>query len=134
VSASTYSRKGAGWIVFAGSMLWIAGVLNVIDGVAAISDSKVYSSNAEYIVGNLHTWGWVHLILGVLLVVTVFGIWAGNEWARWVGIVVASLNAIGRLLFIPAYPFWSLALFAIDLLIIYGLATYGGRSADTTAV
>lgn len=123
-------HKGSGWLIFAGVMLFLGGTLNVIDGVGAISDSKFYTPHADYIFGSLHTWGWVHLILGALLIVTTFGIWAGSDWARWVGILLAALNAVSRLLFIPAYPFWSLALFGIDLLIIYGLAVYGGHRTE----
>jgi hypothetical protein len=131
VSGATHTQhRGSGWLIFAGVMLFLAGTLNVIDGVGAITDSKFYASDAKYIFGSLHTWGWVHLILGALLIVTTFGIWAGSEWARWAGIVLATLNAIARLLFLPAYPFWSLALFGIDLLIIYGLAVYGGHRTD----
>ena len=66
------------------------------------------------------------LIIGVLQVVATFSIWAGNQFGRWFGIATATLSAIGALLSIPAYPFWSLAIFAVDIIIIYGLAAYGG--------
>jgi hypothetical protein len=69
----------------------------------------------------------VTLILGVVQLLAAFSIWAGNQFGRWVGIAVAGLSLIGALLSIPAYPFWSLAIFAIDILVIYGLAAYGGQ-------
>jgi len=129
-SAPAAPHKGSGWIVFAGVILFVAGALNVVDGVAAITDSKFYGRRVEYIVGDLHTWGWVHLVLGALLICVVFGLWAGAPWARWVGIGLAAINAVTRLLFLPAYPMLSLALFAVDLLVVYGLAVHGGdRSA-----
>jgi hypothetical protein len=121
-------RPGAGWLIFAGAMLFLGGAVNVIDGVGAITDSRFYVRPAGYFFGSLHAWGWIHLVLGALLIAAVFGIWAGAGWARWFGIIVAVLNAIGRLVFVQAYPYLSLALFAVDLLIIYGLAAYGGRS------
>jgi hypothetical protein len=120
-------HKGAGWLIYAGVILFVSGTINVIDGVAAITDSRFYFKKVDYIVGSLHTWGWVHLVLGALLICAVFGVWAGAPWARWAGIVLAALNMITRLLFLPAYPLLSLALFAIDLLVIYGLAIYGGH-------
>jgi hypothetical protein len=126
---TTYTDEGsgAGWITFAGVMIILVSILNMIDGIAAISNSKFFVANAKYVFSDLNTWGWIVLTLGVLQMLVGFGIWAGNQLARWVGIVVVSLNAIAQLLFIPAYPFWSLAIFTIDLLILYGLAAYGGR-------
>ena len=66
-------------------------------------------------------------MIGVLQLLVGLGIWAGNQLARWAGVIVVSLNMIAQLLFIPAYPFWSLAIFTVDVLIIYGLVAYGGR-------
>ncbi len=112
----------SGWWVFAGVLLLVAGVLNIIYGIAAIGDSKFFTENATYILSGLHTWGWIILILGVLELVAAFSLFSGGEFGRWFGIFVASLNAIGALLSIPAYPFWSLAVFALAIIIIYKLA------------
>jgi hypothetical protein len=119
--------QGAGWVLFAGIMLMVAGVLNIIYGIAAIGNSKFFVANTEYILSNLKTWGWVMLILGALQALAAFSIWNGNAFGRWFGIGCAGLNAVGALMSIPAYPFWSLAIFAVDVLIIYGLAAYGGQ-------
>jgi hypothetical protein len=118
--------KGTGWLLFAGIMILIDGVLNVIYGIAAIDKSRFFVSGSEYILSDLNTWGWVALILGVLQIIAAFSIWQGGSYGRWFGILVAGLGAIAALLSIPAYPFWSLALFSIDILIVYGLAAYGG--------
>jgi hypothetical protein len=118
--------EGHGWILFAGIMIVMLGVLNVIYGIAAIGDSKFFIADQKYIISNLHTWGWVTLILGALQIAAAFSIWSGGTFGRWFGITVATLNAIGALLSMPAYPFWSLAVFAVDILIIYALAAYGG--------
>ena len=133
VSAPAAPHKGSGWLIFAGVVLFVAGALNVVDGVAAITDSRFYGRHVQYILGDLHSWGWVHLVLGALLICVVFGIWAGAQWARWAGIALAAVNMVTRLLFLPAYPLLSLALFAIDLVIVYGLAVYGGARAGATA-
>ena len=103
----------SGWWVFAGILLLVAGVLNIIYGIAAIGDSKFFTANATYIISSLHTWGWITLILGVLELIAAFSLFSGGEFGRWFGIFIASLNAIGALLSIPAYPFWSLAIFAL---------------------
>ena len=112
----------SGWWVFAGILLLIAGVLNIIWGIAAIGNSKFFTENATYIVSSLHTWGWVTLIIGVLELVAAFSLFSGGEFGRWFGIFIASLNAIGALLSIPAYPFWSLAVFALSIIVVYKLA------------
>ncbi len=112
----------SGWWVFAGVLLLVAGVLNIIYGIAAIGDSKFFTENATYIISGLHTWGWITLIIGVLELVAAFSLFSGGEFGRWFGIFIGSLNAIGALLSIPAYPFWSLAIFALSIIIIYKLA------------
>lgn len=112
----------SGWWVFAGILLLIAGVLNIIYGIAAIGNSKFFTENATYIVSSLHTWGWVTLILGVLELIAAFSLFSGGEFGRWFGIFIASLNAIGALLAIPGYPFWSLAIFALSIIVVYKLA------------
>jgi len=118
--------EGSGWVLFAGIMLMIIGVLNAIYGLAAIDESSFFVANTQFILSDLNTWGWVLLIIGILQLVAAFSVWRGGSFGRWFGIAVASLNSIAALLAIPAYPLWSLAIFAIDLLVIYGLTAYGG--------
>jgi hypothetical protein len=119
-------EQGSGWLLFAGIMIVMVGVLNVIYGIAAIDGANFFVADQKYILSDLNTWGWVMLVLGALQVTAAFSIWSGGSFGRWFGIGVATLNAIAALLAIPAYPFWSLAVFTIDILIIYGLAAYGG--------
>src|SRR4051794_20405248 len=120
-------QHAQGWVTFAGVMLMIAGVLNVIGGIAAIDDANFYVGNAQFLISDLSTWGWVILVTGVAQVLTAFGIWARNQFARWMGVGFASLNGLVQLLLLPAYPFWALALFGVDLLIIFALSVFGGR-------
>lgn len=112
----------SGWWVFAGVLLLVAGVLNIVYGLAAIGDSKFFAENVEFILSSLNTWGWIILIIGVLELIAAFSLFSGGEFGRWFGIFIASLNAIGALLSIPAYPFWSLAVFALAIIIIYKLS------------
>jgi hypothetical protein len=122
--------KGAGWIVFAAIMLGLAGIIGMIDGIVAISKSSFYVADARYVFSGPTTWGWVMLIVGAVTVFAAFRIFRGAQWARWFGIVIAGLQAIAQLLTIQVYPFWSLCVFALDILVIYGLATYGTRRLD----
>jgi hypothetical protein len=123
----TRDDRGDGLLVFAGIMILVLGVLNVIHGIAAIDNANIYVNDAQFVFSDLETWGWILLALGVLQVCAAFSIWAGGVYGQWFGIFAASLNAIGALLLLPAYPFYALAIFAIDVAIIYGLAAYGGR-------
>ena len=128
-SAREYSddAAGDGWVLFAGTMLAMVGTLNVIDGIAAISNSTFFTENARYVISDLNTFGWIVLILGSVQVLAAFGVWARTPGVRWFGVTVAALNGIAQLLFISAYPFWSLALFTLDILVIYGLIAHGKR-------
>jgi hypothetical protein len=123
-------KTHSGWVTFAGVLLFVVGVLNVIYGIAAIGDSSFFVQDQKYILSNLNTWGWVTLILGLFQFFAAFSLWSGGLYGRVFAIVAASLSAIAALLSIPAYPFWSLAIFAIDIIVIHQVAVYGGREAD----
>jgi hypothetical protein len=111
-----------GWWVFAGALLLLAGVLNIIWGIAAIGDSKFFVADQKYIISSLHTWGWITLIVGVLQLAAAFSLSAGGGFGRWLGVIAAGLSAISAMLSIPAYPFWSLCIFALAIIILYQLA------------
>ena len=121
------SERRSGWVTFAGILLLLSGALNVIYGIAAVGNSSFFVNEQKYILSNLNTWGWVTLVLGALQILAAFSIWNGGQFGRWFGIIVAGLSSIAALLSIPAYPFWSLAIFAVDVAIVYGLAVYGGQ-------
>jgi hypothetical protein len=121
------SYKGAGWVLFATIMLVMGAVLSIIWGIAAVSSSHFFVAGASYILSDLNTWGWIVMGFGVLEALAALSVWRGGEFGRWFGIVAAGLGAVAAMLSIPAYPFWSLALLTIDVLIIYGLAAYGGK-------
>ena len=119
-----------GWWIFAAILLSIAGVLNIIWGIAAIAESNFTTvAGAHYVFSDLKTWGWIVTCIGVLQCIVALGIWARAPWARWTGVFIASLNAIAQLSFLPAYPWMTLAIFTLDILVIYGLVAHGGRSA-----
>ena len=124
---AAYAERGAGWISFASIMLLIVGTFSIIDGVIALSKSSFFTANAVYVFSDLRTWGWITLILGVVVLFAAGSVARGGQFGRWFGIAAAALNSIGQLLFVPAYPWWSISAFAVDMLIIYALTVYGGR-------
>jgi hypothetical protein len=132
VDAGEYDVAGGGWITFAAVMLGLAGTFNMLEGILAIADSRVYTAHQTFVFSSLNTWGWIVLILGVSQLVAAFALFGGSEVARWFGILVAGINAIGQLYYVPAFPFWSLAMFSVDILIIYGLAAYAGHKLRET--
>ena len=119
--------EGMGWVLFAASMLGLLGVLNLIDGIAAISNSKFFVGNAQFVFSNLNTWGWVVTVLGAIQLALSVGIFMRVKGLRWIGVLIAGLNAIAQLFFMPAYPFWALCLFTLDILVIYGLVAHGAK-------
>jgi hypothetical protein len=122
----TSAEEGYGWLIFAASMLGLAGVYNFFEGIFAIAKASFWVDDARYVFSDLRTWGWIVMFLGLLLLFATWQIFTGSQFARWFGMVAAGLNAIGQLMFVQAYPFWSLALFACDVLVIYALARYAG--------
>jgi hypothetical protein len=117
--------RGLGRAIFAAVLLMIGGVLNIIYGIAAISNSHFFDDHTNYAFGNLHTWGWITLILGIIELLASASLFGGGAFGRWFGIFAGALVAIESLLSIPSYPFLGIAIFALSLWIIYGLVIYG---------
>jgi hypothetical protein len=126
--------RGYGLVLFAGVLLLVIGFWNLIYGIAAIAQSHVFVANAHYVFGDLRTWGWITLIISALQILAGIGVMTGNQVARWAGIVLAGLNAINQMFFIPAYPFWSLTIIAMDIVALYGLCAYGSRENVEAAI
>jgi hypothetical protein len=121
--------KGEGWLAFAGGMVLIVGILNVIWGIAALDDASFFIEDERFILEDLNTMGWVVLLIGIVQLIAAFSIWAGGEFGRWIGIIGASFGAIGALLSIPGFPLWSVCVFGVSILVLYGLMVYGGHKS-----
>jgi len=128
--AYEFEEKGFGWLLFAATMLGLAGILSLFDGIAALSKASFYSANAHYVFSDLRTWGWIMLIVGVLLIIAAMGVFSGSGFARWFGILMAAISLIAHFGAIQSYPFWSLIIITICILVIYALAVYGGRKME----
>ena len=120
--------QGYGLVLFASILLVVIACFNLIYGIAAIANSHVFTTHAHYVFGNLKTWGWITLIIGILQLLAALGVLAGNQVARWFAVVVLGLNAIDQMFFISAYPFWALTIIAMDVVALYGLCAYGSRA------
>ncbi|MFE7775437.1 hypothetical protein ACFU5O_16355 [Streptomyces sp. NPDC057445] len=119
---------GGGWAaggtLFAGVLMMIVGITGIIEGISAIAKDDVYTRVGDYVFSfSLTGWGWIHLILGVVLAVTGWGILKGAEWARIAGITLASLNIIAQFLFLPYQPVWAICSMAISVFVIWALAS-----------
>ena len=117
----------AGWVVFAGAMLIMLGTFQVIQGIVALFDDGFYLVGSDGLVVDVdyNTWGWIHIVIGVVGVLTGVGLLAGNMAARIVGVGVAFLSAIVNLAFISAYPIWSTILITLDVIVIYAIIVHG---------
>lgn|ERR687889_2847412 len=128
-SATDWDQRESPWAsgltVFAGSMMMVVGVWQALAGIAALVNDDLYVATPNYIYAfDLTGWGWIHLLLGLLVAGAGFGVLRGQMWARIIGIVAASLSLIANFLFIPHYPIWSLLIIALDVAVIWALATH----------
>jgi hypothetical protein len=118
--------RGVGSALFVGILLMIAGTLSIIYGIAAVSNANFFVNDTQYVFSSLHTWGWITIVLGVIELSAAFSLFAGGTYGRVIGIMAATLGAIGALLDVGgAHPWWSLGIFAICLVCIHGLVVLG---------
>ncbi len=118
--------RGVGSALFVGILLMIAGILDIVYGIAAVGNASFFASDTQYVFSSLHTWGWITIILGVIELTAAFSLFAGGTYGRIIGIMAAMLGAIGALLNVGgAHPWWALGIFVICLVCIHGLVVLG---------
>jgi len=118
-----------GWVYFAGFMMVVMGIFQTIAGLTALLNDKFYVvSENSLAVFNFTAWGWIHLILGIIVLSAGSAIIGGHAWGRVVGVVLATLSLLANFLFITAYPIWSIVVMVIDVLIIYALTVHGSET------
>jgi hypothetical protein len=125
------SPTAAGFVFFAGIMMVVTGIFEAIEGFAAIIKNEffVVTPNYAYKI-DASAWGWIHLILGIVVVLAGLAVFRGALWGRLIGITIAGLSAIANFFFIPYYPFWSILIIALDVFVIWALAAHGRELAD----
>jgi multisubunit Na+/H+ antiporter MnhG subunit len=117
--------------MFAGVLMLVEGVFGVLGGIAAIAEDDVYTRIGDYVYKfNLTTWGWIHLILGVIVAFVGWGILQGAAWARGVGVGLAAVVMVAQFLWLPYQPLWALISIALALFVIWALCTDRGRTAS----
>jgi hypothetical protein len=116
-----------GWVIFGSVMLILMGAFQVVEGLVALFDDGFYLVGANGLVVNVNynTWGWIHLIIGVIALLAGVGLTMGNMAARVVGVVIAFVSAVVNLAFISAYPIWSTILITLDVIVIYAIIVHG---------
>jgi hypothetical protein len=120
-----------GWIAFAGAMLVVLGSLAIMQGlVAVVNDDWVVWTNAGALLVDITVWGWVHMAIGALVILTGVGLFTGNMAARVVGVALAGLSILVNFAFLPAYPLWGIAIIALDVIVIYALVAHGEEMRD----
>lgn len=123
---ANYSSWAAGWAGFAGVMLVIIGVMDVIQGIVALVNDTFYVVGEEWVLEfNVTTWGWIHLLLGIVLIVSGIGIFSGNVAARTVGVIAAGVAMIANFAWLPYYPVWSAIVIGICIAVIWALTAHG---------
>jgi vacuolar-type H+-ATPase subunit I/STV1 len=117
------------WVFFAGGMLVLVGVIQVITGLVSLFRDRVYAVRPDRLLVdvNYDVWGWTHIVLGVLFVVLGYAVLSAKRWARFTGAGLAAVSAFVNFLFLPAYPVWAVIVIALDLIVIYALLVHGGE-------
>jgi hypothetical protein len=124
-------EQGEGWRFFAGTVLGLAGIMRFFDAIWAWSYNGPVPDNLQNALfgHSLNTYGWVYLIVAIILIGSSFGVLTGSEFSRWIGIIAGGVLAISAIWWMPYYPIWSLTYIGIGILLIYALSVYGGRKA-----
>ena len=133
-SAGRADQATSGWavgfILFAGIMMIMVGIWQALQGLIAIFENEFYVATRNYLFEfDATAWGWIHLLIGLLVAFAGWGLLSGRTWARVVAITLAVLSAIANFLFIPYYPIWSLLIIAVDVFVIWAIAAHGREVA-----
>jgi hypothetical protein len=119
-------RMATGFIVFGAMMMILVGTFQMLMGLAGVIRDEFFVSTPNYVFEfDATTWGWIHLVLGAVVIAIGFGVLAGQTWGRVGGVVVAALSALSNFAFIPFYPFWSITIIALNVFVIWALTAHG---------
>lgn len=120
-----------GWVVFASFMMILSGLFQMFVGLTAIFKNEFFLVTPNWLVNvDVTRWGWVHLILGIVVFAAGWSLMQGKVWARTVGVILAILSAVANLAFVPYYPIWSIIVIVIDIMIIHALVVHAGELKD----
>ena len=124
------SAAAAGWITFAGVIMITVGIFQSAAGLMAIVEDEIFVKTPDYLFKfDTTTWGWIHLVIGLIVLASGFGVFSGNVLARTVGVFIALLSAVAAFLWLPWYPIWAVLIIAIDMAVIWALTAHGRDNA-----
>jgi len=132
MSTTDTDRRPGGWAtgftVFAVAMMFTSGVFQILEGIAALVKDEFFVTTDNYVF-NVDTtaWGWIHLLIGALLVLVALGVLSGATWARVTGVAIAVLSMVSNFMFLPYYPLWAILVIALDIAVIWALSQYSLR-------
>ncbi|UPK75766.1 hypothetical protein MU582_03760 [Nocardioidaceae bacterium SCSIO 66511] len=129
MSTSHSGQRGSSWAlgtaIFAAALMLVTGAFQILQGIVALANDTYFVTLPNYTYEfDLTAWGWIHLVIGIVLILVALGLFSGNIWARAAGIAFASISAIANFLWLPYQPWWAILVIAIDVLVIWALATY----------
>jgi hypothetical protein len=128
MTATTERTGWTGWIIFASVMMLVGGSIGAIQGlVALLNDQWVVWGNSGNLYLDITAWGWVHLIIGIVVFLSGLGVLTGNVLARTVGVIAAAISLVANFMFLPAYPVWAIVIIAVDALVIWALTAHGSE-------
>lgn len=123
---SSYSGTAVGFTVFAATMMIMIGVFQSIAGIVALVNDEFYVVTQEWVFQfDITTWGWVHLILGIVIALAGMALFSGAVWARTLGVIIATVSAIVNFAFLPWYPIWAIVMITVDVFVIWALTVHG---------
>jgi hypothetical protein len=123
--------RGSRMVSFAAIMIMLVGAFNVLDGIVAVAKSDYF--NGDLLFSDVEKWGWAFVVFGIVQFTVGAAVFGGSKTAQWLAIIIAALNALGQLAYVASYPAWSLAIIALDIVIIYSLANHGSVFAQDMA-
>ena len=125
INYSTKEGFAFGISIVAAALLFVAGLVAVFQGISALANDDLFVIGTEYVYKfDLTTWGWIHLIIGILAILVAGGLAVGADWARISAIIIASISIIAQFLWLPYYPLWAILIIALDLVVIWAVATW----------
>jgi hypothetical protein len=135
MASTQASRTGnfwAGWTAFGAIMIIISGAVNGIQGFAAVFLDDVFLAGPKggALILDVTQWGWVHVVLGLLLIGVGLGLVRGQLWARILGVIVLMVNMVTQMMLLPAYPFWSLIVIGFDVVVLWAIIVHGSETLD----
>jgi hypothetical protein len=120
--------EGSGWLMFASIVLGVAGIMRIFDGIWAIrTDAQVQELDDQLFGKELSTYGWLYIIVGIILIGSALAVYQRSQFARWIGIIAGAILIVSATMWLPFAPVWALVYILIGFFVVYGLSVYGGR-------